>query len=202
MPPLIHPPPRVLAHPTFGPAPCSPRRNSPSLDELADALAKHGASTAEYQQSRYLDMLDEPLESRGILRYRPPDYLVQEQTAPNHQTLTLDGGQLILKAEGRERRLALAEHPEGAAIATSLRAILNGRIDALREDYDVVFQAFSDSQWGLKLMPRTDAQAERIARILVRGRLEDGVATVERFTIHHHDGNVNIMRITHRADAP
>lgn len=174
----------------------------PSLDDLADALAKRGASTAEYQQSRYLDMLDEPLESRGILRYRPPDYLVQEQTEPSHQTLTLDGGQMILQAEGRERRRALAEHPEGAAIATSLRGILNGRIDALREDYDVVFQAFSESQWGLKLLPRTDALAERITRIVVRGRLEDGVATVERFTIQRHDGNVNVLRITHRADGP
>ncbi|MDG4867769.1 hypothetical protein P8631_07120 [Guyparkeria sp. 1SP6A2] len=174
----------------------------PSLDDLADALAKRGASTAEYQQSRYLDMLDEPLESSGILRYRPPDHLVQEQTSPHHQTLTLDGGQLILQAEGRERRLALADHPEGAAIATSLRSILNGRIDALRDDYDVVFRSFSDSQWGLKLLPRTDVLAERIDRIVVRGRLENGMATVERFTIHHPDGNVNIMRITHRTDGP
>ncbi|MCL7743812.1 outer membrane lipoprotein carrier protein LolA [Guyparkeria hydrothermalis] len=173
-----------------------------SLEKLAQALSKRGASSAEYQQTRYLDMLDKPLESRGILRYRPPDYLVQQQTEPSAQTLTLDGDQLILKAEGRERRLSLSENPEGAAIASSLRGILNGRIDALQHDYDVAFRDFDDGQWGLKLDPRTEALAKRIAGIVVRGRLEDGVATVERLTIEHTNGNVNVMQITHRDDAP
>ena len=173
-----------------------------SLDDLGQALAARGASTAEYQQTRYLDMLDQPLESRGILRYRPPDYLVQQQTAPTRQTLTLDGGQLILEAENRERRLELAEHPEGAAIATSLRGILNGRIDALRDDYEIVFQDLGHGEWGLKLLPRTETLAQRINRIVVRGRFENGMASVERLTIEHTNGNVNVMRITHGDNAP
>ena len=176
----------------------APAAGEPSVEDLARALGARGASTAEYQQTRYLDMLDRPLESRGILRYRPPDYLVQEQTAPGHQILTLDGGQLILEAHGRQRRLSLAEHPEGAAIATSLRGVLNGRIDALRDDYEVVYQTLGDDQWGLKLLPRTKTLAERIDRIVVRGRFDEGVASVERLTIEQHNGNVNVMRITHR----
>ncbi len=171
---------------------------APSLDDLADALAKRGASSAEYQQTRYLDMLDKPLESRGVLRYRPPDYLVQKQTEPHRQTLILDGNMLILRADGRERRLDLADHPAGSAIATSLRGILNGQIDALQEDYDIVFQNLSDAQWGLKLLPRTDALAQQI---VVRGRLEGEVATVERVTIKHTNGSVNVMKITHPADS-
>lgn len=173
-----------------------------SLEDLADALASRGASTAEYQQTRYLDMLDKPLESRGVLRYRPPDYLVQQQTEPSAQTLTLDGDLLILKAEGHERRLSLSENPEGAAIATSLRGILNGRIDALQRDYDVAFRDFDDGQWGLKLTPRTEALAKRISGIVVRGRLEDGAAMVDRLTIEHTNGNVNVMQITPRDSKP
>ncbi|HER34024.1 MAG: outer membrane lipoprotein carrier protein LolA [Halothiobacillaceae bacterium] len=173
-----------------------------SIERLAQALAARGPSHAEYQQTRYLDMLDAPLESRGHLSYRPPDHLVQEQIAPTRQTLTLDGDELILQADGRTRRLNLAESPELAAVATSLRAVLNGQIERLGADYEMTFRSFGEQEWGLELVPRSDPLAAHLDRITVRGRLVDDVALVDRLTIERDNGNANVMRISHPTDTP
>lgn len=173
-----------------------------SLDELAHALADRGASTAEYQQTRYLDMLDEPLESSGILRFRPPDHLMQQQTSPSQQTLTLEGDQLILQANDRERHMDLAEQPEAAVIATTLRGILNGQLNMLRQNYDITFQPFPEAQWGLKLTPRSGTLADRIDQVVVRGRMVHGEASVQRLIIKFDNGSANVMQITDRVDAP
>ncbi|WP_410473646.1 outer membrane lipoprotein carrier protein LolA [Guyparkeria sp. TX1] len=173
------------------------------IEELAAALAERGADSTEYQQTRYLGILDEPLESSGRLSFEPPDRLVQEQREPEARTLTLDGEQLTFEADGRRRVVELDDSPEGAALADSLRGILNGRVDVLREDYELVLHQRSGDGWRLNLLPLRDELADRIRRIEVIGQIDAGIANVERLTLEFANGDRSVMRLDqHREDEP
>ncbi|MGM0516217.1 MAG: outer membrane lipoprotein carrier protein LolA [Pseudomonadota bacterium] len=165
------------------------------IDTLATALADRGAGSTTYRQVRYLGVLDEPLESSGRLSFRPPDRLVQEQLAPERRTLTLDGDRLSLEEDGRRREFDLDDSPQAAALATSLRGILNGQVDVLREDYELVLGERAGAGWQLNLLPRDQALAERIRRIEVTGTLEDGLARVDRLILEFANGDRNVMHM-------
>ncbi|WP_322520362.1 outer membrane lipoprotein carrier protein LolA [Guyparkeria halophila] len=166
-----------------------------NIEELATALAERGADSTDYQQTRYLGILDEPLESSGRLSFEPPDRLVQEQRHPEARTLILDGDQLTFEAEDRRRVVQLDDSPEGAALADSLRGILNGRIEALREDYELVLSERPGNGWRLHLLPRRQVLAERIRRIEVVGQINAGLAAVERLTLEFANGDRSVMRL-------
>lgn len=165
------------------------------IEALATALAARGADSTDYQQTRYLGILDQPLESSGRLSFEPPDRLVQEQREPEARTLTLDGDQLTFEAEGRRRVVQLDDSPEGAALADSLRGILNGRLDVLREDYELVLSERPDEGWRLHLLPQQQALAERIRRIEVIGQINAGLADVQRLTLEFANGDRSVMQL-------
>ncbi|MFI9654795.1 outer membrane lipoprotein carrier protein LolA [Guyparkeria sp. GHLCS8-2] len=172
------------------------------IEELATALADRGTDSTDYQQTRYLGILDEPLESSGRLSFEPPDRLVQAQREPQARTLTLDGEQLTFEADGRRRVVQLDDSPEGAAFADSLRGILNGRIDVLREDYELVLSERPGDGWRLNLLPLRDELAERIRRIEVIGQIEAGVADVERLTLEFANGDRSVMQLGQHGKPP
>ncbi|RRQ24012.1 outer membrane lipoprotein carrier protein LolA [Guyparkeria sp. SCN-R1] len=173
------------------------------IEELAAALAERGADSTAYEQTRYLGILDEPLESSGRLSFEPPDRLVQEQREPEARILTLDGEQLTFEADGRRRVVQLEDSPEGAALADSLRGILNGRIDVLSEDYELVLNERPDDGWRLHLLPLRGELADRIRRIEVIGQIDAGLAIVERLTLEFANGDRSVMRLDqHREDEP
>ena len=170
------------------------------LETLAAALAERGAGSTSYQQTRYLDVLDEPLESSGELIFQPPDLLIQDQRRPEPQRLVLTGDRLVLEADGRRRMMELDESPRGAALAASLRGLLNGRIDRLREDYELMLDERADGEWRLTLLPLDDRLTERIRRIRVVGRLDDGMAEVRKLTMEFANGDRSVMRMRSSAE--
>ncbi|MCL7751222.1 outer membrane lipoprotein carrier protein LolA [Guyparkeria hydrothermalis] len=173
------------------------------LETLAAALAARGADSTTYEQTRYLGILDEPLESSGRLAFEPPDRLVQEQLAPEPRTLILDGEEMTYSAAGRERVVSLDDSPQGAALAASLRGILNGQVEALRDDYELVLRERAGDGWQLNLLPLTEELADRIRRIEVIGQFRDQRAEVERMTLEFANGDRSVMRLGVPAgDAP
>ncbi len=165
------------------------------LETLATALGERGAGNATYRQTRYLGVLDEPLRSSGQLTFEPPDRLIQEQRKPEAQRLMLTGNHLVLEADGRRREVDLADSSRGAALATSLRGVLNGRIDALEKDYKLVLDDRPDKGWRLTLLPRDSELAEKIRRIEVIGHLDGDHAEAERLTMEFANGDSSVMRI-------
>ncbi|MFO7583011.1 outer membrane lipoprotein carrier protein LolA [Guyparkeria sp.] len=173
------------------------------LETLATALAERGAGSTAYRQTRHLGVLDEPLHSSGRLIFEPPDRLIQEQREPEPQRLMLAGERLVVEADGRRREIDLADSPRGAALAASLRGVLNGRFDALEEDYELDLDERHDGGWRLTLLPRDRGLAKRIRRIEIIGSLDGDHAAAERLTMEFANGDRSVMHMQPAArDAP
>jgi hypothetical protein len=168
----------------------SPAEAQPALDELMRLLAARKHGHVSFTEVHVLAMMQRPLESSGELTYDAPDWLEKRTLQPRPETLVLAGGVLTIHRGGRTRTLQLAQHPEIAPWAESIRATLAGDRAALERYFHVTFSG-SLAHWSLLLVPVDPARADTIATIHITG---DG-ADLRTLEIRQPDGDYSVLTI-------
>jgi Outer membrane lipoprotein carrier protein LolA-like len=171
-------------------AAASPAETQPALDELMRLLAARKHGHVSFTEVHVLAIMQRPLESSGELTYDAPDRLEKRTLEPRPETLALAGGVLTIHRGGRTRTLELAQHPEIAPWAESIRATLAGDRAALERYFHVTFSG-SLAHWTLLLVPREPARTDTIAAIHIRG---DGAA-LRTLEIRQTDGDHSVLTI-------
>jgi hypothetical protein len=151
-----------------------------SANDAAALLAAMGKDSARgerraaFVERKTSALLNVPLESRGTLVFRAPDYLEKLTTAPQRERVRIQGGTLTLegapvRGQSTQRTVAVAEVPMLAPLIESLRATLAGDLPALLRYYEVALTRDGAKTWTLTLTPRETALREAIVRIVMRG---------------------------------
>lgn len=158
-----------------------------------------GERRASFVERKTSLLLNAPLESRGTLVFRAPDYLEKATTAPQRERIRIQGGSLTLegapvRGQSMQRTVAVADVPLLAPLIESLRATLAGDLPALKRYYDVVL-VHENKSWTLTLTPRDAALREAIARIVMRGA-EAQVRGVEIYEVSGDKTDLVITPLT------
>jgi len=153
-------------------------------------LARNQPGRATFSETRYLALLDRPLESSGELRFTPPRRLEKRTLAPGSETLVVDGDALTMERAGRRHTLSLREHPEIAVFIESLRGTLAGDRAALERTYALALEGEA-KRWNLVMKPLAGEVSTLVARIEVSGQLAD----IHRIEIFQADGDRSLMTI-------
>ncbi|WP_295385389.1 LolA-related protein [uncultured Thiodictyon sp.] len=161
-----------------------------TIGELMATLANRHDGVATFTETKYLAILDLPVESSGELLFAPPARLEKRTLKPKVETLALDGEVLTVVSQTQRHVLQLKDYPEVAGIVESLRAILTGDRQALERLYRLKLEG-SPQRWALELKPLDAAVGWSIARIRVEGT-GDEVRSVE---IQQTDGDRSVMRV-------
>lgn len=167
-----------------------------SIAQLMTDLAKHPQGAATFTETKYLAILDQPVESSGELRFIAPARLEKRTLKPKPETMVLDGDTLTLERGRRKNVLHLRDYPEVAGMIESIRATLAGDIKSLERVYRLALDGGQDG-WTLVLTPLDPRVGAVIARIRMEG-VKDEVSSVE---ILQADGDRSLMRIR-KAEAP
>jgi hypothetical protein len=146
---------------------------------------------ATYHETRYISVLDQPVETSGELRFTPPDRLEKRSVGLNAETLVADRDTVTIDRAGRHQVLSLAQYPEIGVFVDSIRGTLAGDRALLEKTYDLSL-AGAAARWTLTLQPR-DAKLQRIVR---RIDIEGLAARVRRVEIQQADGDRSVMTIT------
>jgi len=146
---------------------------------------------ATYHETKYISVLDHPVETDGELRFTPPDRLEKRSTGLNAETLVAERDQVTIERGGRKQVLPLAQYPEVGVFVDSIRGTLAGDRPLLEKAYDLSL-AGNASHWTLTLRPR---QA-RLARIVSRIDIEGAQGVVQRVEIQQADGDRSLMTIS------
>jgi outer membrane lipoprotein-sorting protein len=170
-----------------GPAHAAPAWD---LGRLMECLAANPGGRATFEETKYLSMLEAPLESSGELLYQRPDRLEKRTLRPAPENLVLDGTELTVERAGQRIGLRLGEHPEVAALVDSIRGTLAGDREALEGTYRLTLRG-TEGNWSLLLVPRDPRMAALLDRILMSGR-QGQVRTVE---IRRADGDRSVMTV-------
>jgi outer membrane lipoprotein carrier protein LolA len=158
---------------------------------LMDLLRAHPPGRARFNETRYVSILDRPLESSGELVFTPPDRLEKRVTSPGSERLVVDRERLVIERAGRRQVMSLADYPQVAALIESIRGTLAGDREALERRYALALQGDARA-WRLELRPRDAAIAQLVKRVEIQG----SGAQVQRVAIEQADGDHSFMQIT------
>ena len=162
------------------------------LDTLMQRLAAIPARQADFIEEKRIAALSQPLVSRGRLVYRRPDHLEQITTAPQPESVIVDGDRLsIAGAGGAPKLVSLDSQPAIAGLVDGVRAALAGDLPGLQRFYRIEARGRLDA-WQLILTPA----GPPLARML-RGVILDGENTnIRSITIEQANGDTQIMTMS------
>jgi outer membrane lipoprotein-sorting protein len=139
-----------------------------SLQALMAQLAAVESRQVDYSEVRHLNLLGVPLQSRGELLYRAPDYLKKTVTEGGQGSYEIRGEQLRIEENGEVQELPLSAHPPLQAFVASFRATLAGDLTTLQRYYRLSLSG-SAAAWTLTLVPTEPSMAAVIREVTIHG---------------------------------
>lgn len=151
------------------------------LPELMASLHAVHAGQARFIERKFLQMVTEPLQSSGILRYTAPNRLEKQTLLPKPSRLAIDGDRVTVDRDGESRyTLSLEATPELGALVAGVRATMAGDAATLERFYRPTLSG-NAAAWQLDLVPRNLRMHELVSRIRITGHFAtlSGVVTEE-----------------------
>jgi outer membrane lipoprotein-sorting protein len=162
-----------------------------TFDQVMALLAERKHGEVKYVEEDYFRILDQPVQSSGVLVYEAPDHLEKRTLEPKPQSLILDGEQLTVRRGDRTYRMDLSAYPQIAPFVDSIRDTLAGNEQALERVFKVAFSG-TLGQWRLQLVPLDAKVARKVRRVELAGA-RDEIRSVE---ILQTDGDHSVLTIT------
>lgn len=160
------------------------------VDQLMSALAQRKSGRVRFTETKYLAMLERPVESSGELVFVAPDHLEKRTVAPKPENLVLDGDMMTVERDGKRFVMPLQNYPEIAAFIESIRGTLAGNRNALERYYRLGIEGRA-TRWTLTLTPADS----RMAGIVRQVRIEGARDTLDSVEIVQADGDRSVMKI-------
>jgi hypothetical protein len=169
--------------------------------DFATLLAKFAAIpgfSAPFREEKRMALLREPLLSHGSIYYAAPQRLARVIEEPTASRVVVDGEQLTYRSAGERGSIGLDAHPTLRIFVDSLRMLLQGDEDGLRETFQITFANVGPADelgWTVVLEPRSDALRHSLAAI----RIEGQDRSLRVFQILERNGDVTRMTFTSAA---
>lgn len=159
--------------------------------QLMEGLARNKSGRASFVETKYIAILDRPVESSGELFYTAPGKLEKRTVKPKPESLQIDNGTLTVERGKRRTVLRLQDYPELVAFTESIRGTLAGDAVALRRIYNLDLEG-SEERWTLTLRPVETKMLDVVQHIRIRG----DHASVKSIEIEQTDKDRSVMVIT------
>ena len=162
-----------------------------NLASLFASLARERPERAAFRETKFLALLDRPLESSGELVFTPPDRLEKRTLLPKPERVVVDRELVTLERAGKRHSLSLRENPAIAVLVDGLRGTLAGDLSALTRTFSVALDG-GPARWRIILRPLDPASATLVDRIEIAG----GEAQVRTVEIFQSDGDRSLMTLS------
>ena len=150
-------------------APLASAVSALDLPELMKNLSAQKEGRARFVEQKTLSVLSTPIESRGELLFKAPDFLQKKTTQPIQETLTVERDRVILNRSGKEQVIQLDTQPEMRAFIDSLRATLSGDLPTLKKSFLIKLNG-SANKWTLSLRPLSANLQRILVEVSIQGR--------------------------------
>lgn len=161
------------------------------LPELMISFAGKKERSARFKEEKFLKILNKPLRSEGILRFRAPDYLEKITLKPKKERLVLNNEFVTISGQhNKPKTFSLDDYPPLRELLNGIRFILSGNLDALTKYYDLDLKG-NCNQWSLILIPISASALEIMDRFVILGREEN----IQKITWVESNGDFTIMTI-------
>jgi hypothetical protein len=140
-----------------------------SLEDLEKRLARDPPVSTPFVEYRFSRVLKRPASASGMLEYRADGVLVRDVELPYRERTVVSVDGVSVQREGRaERRFPLERAPQLRVLLDSFRALLDGKLSALRHDFTVSLDEAGRS-WTITLTPLDATLARRLTTLRIDG---------------------------------
>ena len=160
------------------------------LVHLMQLLSLAPESEVSYTEKKYSSLLTEPVVSSGTLAYRRPDTVEKNMLSPRKESFRIAGDALIVARKGSEKSYPLSSQPLLAAFAASLRGVLGGDAELLRQHYRLTLEG-DEQQWRLELTPIEAEITRYVERIAVSGH----ASHIEQIEVRERSGDRSVLQV-------
>lgn len=157
---------------------------------LMQGLAQNKSGRASFVETKYIAMLEKPLESSGELLFTAPDRLEKRTFKPRPESLLIENGILTIERGKRRNVLRLQDYPELVVFTESIRGTLAGDAVALKRIYSLSLEGSAEG-WMLNLRPIDAKMLEQVQRVRIGG----SHAEVKSIEIEQADKDRSVMVI-------
>lgn len=147
------------------------------LQGLMGLLGQRQSGEASFTEQRFVQGLDAPLESSGVLSFVAPDRLMRRTLKPRAEAMAVEGNTVTLSRNGRSRSFALDATPEMVALIEAIRGTLTGNAATLTRHFRTKVEG-SAERWTLALTPIEPQLATAVRAVTIGGQGSD-VRSVE-----------------------
>ncbi|MEO8278608.1 MAG: LolA-related protein [Ideonella sp.] len=140
------------------------------FDALMALLAQHRSGEVAFSEQRFVQGIDTPLVSSGVLSFDAPDRFVRRTLKPRPESMAVDGNKVTLSRAGRSRSFSLDAAPEMLGLVEAVRATLTGNGATIRRHFKAALIGDAE-HWNLALEPLERGQVKRIRITGQRGEL-------------------------------
>ncbi|HYB99552.1 MAG TPA: outer membrane lipoprotein carrier protein LolA [Candidatus Limnocylindrales bacterium] len=155
-----------------------------TLSALMEGMRSTTGVVAQFEETKHLALLSQPLVARGTVYFVPPDRLVREVSSPGRSRLVVDGDKVVFEDETGRNAMNLSGSPMARQMIDSFVVLFNGDEKRLHELYDVQFSADAGT-WKLRLVPRSMPLSRMVASFEMTGRQ----ARIDRMEMAEPDGD-------------
>ncbi len=160
------------------------------IGQLMDSLAQSKSGRASFVETKFIALLDKPVESSGELLFTAPNRLEKRTFKPKPESMTIIGGELVIERGRQKHQLQLQAYPELAAFIDSIRGTLAGDLKSLERNYRLGLEG-SAERWRLQLLP-LDKKMQSVIQLIQISGARDQVSQIEIFQA---DGDRSVMAI-------
>jgi outer membrane lipoprotein-sorting protein len=166
------------------------------LLDVMQRLSNVKSAKADFVETRYLKLLNAPVQSTGVLTYTAPDKFEKHSLKPIEEKMTIHKHLVTLEdpAKGRKNTITPASFPALSALIDAMRGALSGNGNLLAETFKVKIDG-SANAWRLLLVPKEAAQYAYIHKITILGK-SDNVDSIE---VLQADGDRSVMSMKRAA---
>ncbi|CAG4883455.1 Outer-membrane lipoprotein carrier protein [Georgfuchsia toluolica] len=160
------------------------------LVHLMQLLSLAPAAEVFYTEKKYSSLLTEPVVSSGTLAYRRPDTVEKNMLSPRKESFRIAGNALIVTRKGSEKSYPLSSQPLLVAFAASLRGVLGGDAELLRQHYRLALEG-DEQQWRLEMTPIEAEITRYVERISVSGHADH----IEQIEVRERSGDRSVLQV-------
>lgn len=160
------------------------------ISQLMAELGKRQQGHARFEETKYIAILDKPLQASGELSFKVPSTVEKRTLLPKPELLLLEGNMITLERDGKKKQFNLNRYPQVSAFVGAIRGLLTGNQQEIEQSYKSQLSGDSD-KWILTLTPTDEKLAESILKVIFSGAKGElrSIECVQR------DGDRSLMTI-------
>ena len=170
--------------------PCQSGADTTYMD-IAEMIANQGRNNVRFSEEMVAFYLEEPIKSKGKMIFEPPDTLIKIIEEPEYIKQVIRGNEVIVTGgDNEQKKLALSVHFGLEVMANTLRSLLSGEFEYLRDQYSIEFSE-RDGSWQMKLVPIEEKLEEILESVLVEG----DAGHITRYKVIENNGDYTLTSL-------